>query len=169
VHTIEIDGHILSDYQETELSDKPTMDYVDSILSIPYKGPLLDVRYTPGIAESELVKIHDGTFISAKDVKLHDILSTGIVYGIVEREQDDIYEVHGSKISACTLYWNPNKSRWVRAFTSSEAKKIIGTYKVRNFLVLNTACIELKNIMIRDIMEIHSPDCELPTQKTMIT
>jgi len=167
-HTIEMDGYILSDYQETELTDKPTMDFVDSILSVPYTGPVLDIRYTPGIVETELVKIHDGTFISAKDIKLHDILSTGIVYGIVEREQDDIYELHGSKISASTLYWNPNKSRWVRVFTSPDSKKIIGSYKVVNFLVLNTACIELKNIMIRDLMEIHSPDCELPTQKAMV-
>jgi hypothetical protein len=169
-HEIEIDGHIFSDYQETHETDRDTMNLVDTMLNSkppPIKVPD-SLHYEPSIVANETVKMADNTEKPIESVQLGERLKTGLVAGRVERIQSDIYEINGSKVSGSALVWNQEQNAWVRAIYYPGSKKLEGTYKTINLLVLNSSIVETGPLCVRDLMEVHSPDIESITADLLL-
>ena len=166
-HEIPIGGHVFSDYLELDSTDGPTMKYVQDRLNNSKTSPNLDIKYCPGLEESEYVLMKDGSKKSIKDIKLGEKIKTGTVYGIVRRNQSDLYIYKSSFISGSTLVWD--NYEWKRVCTIDGIIQLYGEYTCINLLVLNSGVIETPVFTIRDLMELHSPDAEEITVKALIS
>lgn len=168
-HEIKIGSHIFSDYIETNTTDNQTMQLVDRYLNNGLTSPIPDsYTYEPSLAETERIKLADGTYKSASEIKLFDKLSTGEVYGIVKRIQSDMFKVENTIVSATASIWSPSEKLWIRACNYPNAIAIPGLFRTYNFLVMDSATIETKYIRMRDLMEVHSPDLEKPTSEALL-
>ena len=151
-HEIPIGGHVFSDYLELDSTDGPAMKYVQDRLNNSKTSPNLDIKYCPGLEETEYVR-------------LGDKIKTGTVYGIVRRKQSDLYIYKNSFISGSTLVWD--NYEWKRVCTVDDIIQLYGEYTCINLLVLNSGVIETPVFTIRDLMELHSPDTEEITVKEL--
>ncbi len=170
-HEIEIDGIIFSDYQETDATDHATMKLVDERLNNGRKQmPLPDeVRYEPGVLDSQTIIMKDGSLKAARSIKLGDTLKTGQVYGIVERYSMDLYEFPNLKVTGATSIWNQDTHAWERAAVYPNGTKVPGLHLTRHFLVPGQATVATPFHIVRDCLEVHSPDMEEPTATALLS
>jgi len=164
-HEIPIGGHVFSDYMELDETDGITMKTIQDQLNNNKNAPLLDRRFTPGFQYNEEVAMKDGTFKSIDTIKLNDDISTGKVYGIVERVQSDLYKYKNTYLSGSTLVWCD--SSWKRVCELDEAIMSKDTSIVYHLFVLNSGVVETRFLKCRDFMELHSPDIEKITSDSM--
>jgi len=164
-HEISIGGHVFSDYMELDETDGITMKTIQDQLNNNKNAPLLDRRFTPGFQYNEEVAMKDGTYKSIDTIKLNDEISTGKVYGIVERMQSDLYKYKNTYLSGSTLVWCD--SSWKRVCELKEAIMSKDTSIVYHLFVLNSGVVETRFLKCRDFMELHSPDIEKITSDSM--
>jgi hypothetical protein len=167
-HVIPIGNYRFRDYDETEDNnvDENTMRFIENTINCDKtsQGPSYPFReYYPAIAPSTHIKLKNGTTIPIQDITLGTTLSTGCtVIGKVYREISE-YCLMPFGISSSTLVWNKKKICWERAATMSKlwttnAKPVVFV----SLFVTPSSIIELADgTMIRDSMELCSPDAEL--------
>jgi hypothetical protein len=147
------------DYDETNLGDYQTMQYVEEhINSYPSNKQYLFKEY--GFALEENAKIWTKTGLKAiKDIQIGDQLSTGSqVVGFIRKEVSELSNVFGIKITPSTLYWNG--TQWIRFGEHFPIEEV--TMECISLIVTPNSQIELENgLRIRDYLELCSPDTEL--------
>lgn len=162
-HIIPIGDYDFLDYDETPEADTETMEYIqnrinstkDSIHTYTFK------EYSPGVAEDTLIKTKQGMKL-AKDIKIGDKLPTGSeVIGLIRREVSEISKIHdGIKITPSTLVWNTSTNEWKRVGETTDF--VYEPIQIISFITIPNSQIELSNnLVIRDYMELCSPDSEM--------
>jgi len=161
-HEIPIGPYIFSDYNEIDSSDTPTMKAVQDRLNNTKNAalPPSDLRYTPSLSSEDKVILKNGSSIKIDHIRLGDELSTGRVYGIVKRNQANMFLYKGTIINGSTLVWVGDKKSWERVYSLPDATELFNSYDTCNLLVLGSAVIETPNLFFRDLMELHDPDIE---------
>lgn len=151
------------DYDETEDGDQTTMTHIESVVNA---GRLFKTKsvheYSPSVSEDTQIRITKHKCIAAKDIRLGDGISTGIVQGIIKKRVSRVCELaKGEYCSEGTLTWCPEKAMWVRAAELSDVHSLAQEKIFYSFVVTPTAQIELASgHQIRDYVEVHSPDSE---------
>jgi P2-related tail formation protein len=164
---IPIQNHIFLDYDETPQADNYTMTYIQSVLNgtkYDYTYDNLNKNiseYSPCLEELVKIRLKSGELKEAKNIKIGDKLSLGgEVIGIIKREVNEICKWGDISVTPSTLYWDKNTNKWIRFGQVYEIIKTIPQNMV-SFIVIPNSQIELENgIIIRDYMELCSPDSE---------
>lgn len=155
---IPINGLLFLDYDETASADKETMNYIEGRLN----GCSIDkeyefTEYCPAVDENTYIKTTDGNKL-AKDVKIGDTLVTGSeVVGLIRRVVNETSIMNGKILTPSTLYWNRN--HWKRI--GDKCDIIRGKKEMVSFIAVPNSQIELDDVIIRDYMELCSPDSEI--------
>ena len=163
-HTIPVSHFTFLDYDETPQADKITMNYIEYRLNatptiIPTNYSFEEFGF--GIGEDTKIKTQRG-LISAKDIQIGDELSTrSKVVGKIRKQVTEICELEPSIIiTPSTLHWNSKENKWTRI--GEQHQFIQKTYECISLVVVPNSQIELENNMIvRDYMELCSPDSEI--------
>ena len=160
-HKIPIESHIFADYDETEAGNAETQHWVDISVNGRATTPKPDVSvsYDVGVPYTSQVKTVDG-YKFIQTIKLGDKLTaTDRVVGIQESMLTEFCLMpNGQLVARGALVWNTEKSEWTRAYllypeVTSEPVKTISLF------VSPGARYELYgNYILRDSMEIYSPD-----------
>jgi hypothetical protein len=149
------------DYDETSVADKDTMYYIDKRLNGRETTATYNfTEYGFGIEENTSIKMENGRSTSAKDIKIGDILSNkSKVVGVISREFHEICKLaNGLIVTPSTLYWD--ETQWRRF--GEVYRHTNGLMKMISFVVTPNSQIELENgLIVRDYMELCSPDAEL--------
>lgn len=169
-HQIPLGGYIFSDWDETDESDIPTMRNAEIALnrqptadSIHYRWPL-----QPAIGLDTKIRMADDTFKCAALLQVGDRVSTGEVIGVGFRHVKQVSVTdNGTYVTPSTLVWSG--SSWKRAGFSYEPMDIYSkVYCMRTFIVKGENALEtVSGEHIRDMMEVWSPDMELPTTEAL--
>lgn len=170
-HIIPIGNYEFRDYDETEDNnvDEKTMRFIEKTINgekVTKEQPTSSYpfrEYYPAIHPTTKILLADGTAQSIGEIMLGTKLSTGCtVIGKVHREiREYCLMPHG--VSSSTLVWNKKDHNWKRAATMStlwttKASPVVFT----SLFVSPSSIIELADgTMIRDSMELCSPDAEL--------
>jgi hypothetical protein len=155
------------DYDETNLGDYETMQYVEErINSYPSNTEYEFKEYGFALEENEKIWTKNG-LKAIKDICIGDQLSTGSeVVGVIRKEVTEMSNVDGTKISPSTLYWNG--IQWKRFGEQFPIEKV--AMECMSLIVTPNSQIELENgLRIRDYMELCSPDAELYYSKHIDT
>lgn len=164
---------IFLDYDETSEGDIQTMQMIEQRINAgKYSSSYNFTEYSPGISEFAKIKMKNNSIKQANNIVIGDKLSTGgTVIGIIRKK---IYEhcIIGNKNEImCTpslLKWDVLHNKWIRIGTLGNIYK--GTQEVVSFIVTPNSQIELENgIIIRDYMELCSPDSEMYYSKCLKT
>jgi hypothetical protein len=165
-HQIPLGGYIFSDWDETDESDVPTMRNAETVLNgtptsdyIHYRWP-----FQPAIGLETQIRMVDGTFKSAALLQVGDKVSTGEITGVGYRYVKQISVTDaGTSITPSTLLWSG--TNWKRAGFIHETIDVVSNdYCMRTFVVKGENALETcSEEYIRDMMEVWSPDMELPT------
>jgi hypothetical protein len=165
-HRIPIGNYIFSDWDETLTTDTKVMELAEQLLN--GTKPTMKSRNWPlqsAVDGSMSVKMADGSSKKVKQLRVGDALSTGRVSGKGIRH---VYMVcmlpSGMYVSPSQLVWCKNK--WVRAghlYPVQYHSKLLHTLVVMNSAVLETC----SGRVFRDMLEVHSPDMELPTKHAL--
>jgi hypothetical protein len=166
-HIIPIGPYKFRDYDETEEGnvDDKTMRFIEhrinAVKTVPISYPFTE--YCPALERSTQIKLADGSTQAVADIPLGTKLSTGCnVIGKVQREIRE-YCTIPHKLSSSTLVWNKKINQWTRAFKMSSfwitsVKPVVFI----SLFVSPSSIIELADgTMIRDSMELFSPDAEM--------
>lgn len=155
------------DYDETNLGDYETMQYVEErINSYPSKSEYTFKEYGFALEENEKIWTKNG-LKAIKDIRIGDQLSTSSeVVGVIRKEVTEMSNVGGTKISPSTLYWNG--TQWKRFGEQFPIESV--AMECMSLIVTPNSQIELENgLRIRDYMELCSPDAELYYSKHIDT
>ncbi len=165
IHVIPLAGYEFSDWDETATSDEDTMILAEKLLNgCPAEKSPRPWLYQPAMDGATTVKLLDGTFVRAEDIRPDMITSMGSVIGTGRRAVYTYVELpNGLCVTPSTLIWSDDK--WVRAGIL-HPDRIVHTDMPRVMTVMvihGTASIETEHGILRDMCEVHSPDMELPT------
>jgi hypothetical protein len=161
---IPINDLLFLDYDETAEADKDTMNYIEGRVNASTVNKEYNFKeYCPAIDENTYVKTTDGNKL-AKDIKMGDIMVTGSdIVGLVRRVVHETCNVNGTILTPSTLYWD--KNLWKRIGDTYPIIK--GTKEMVSFIAVPNSQIELEEFVIRDYMELCSPDSEIHYSKRL--
>jgi hypothetical protein len=171
-HKIPIDNFVFSDWDETCESDTKVMELAETILNAEKKQKQPTSKkswlYQPALDGTLSIKMKDGTNKQVKDLVLGDAVSTGSITGLGKRTVHKVCKLpfESSKIfvTPSQLLWQ--KDAWYRAGDLYPVEYY--TKELYTVVVMNSATIESSSgYMFRDMLEIHSPDMELPTMDAL--
>jgi len=161
-HRIPIGSYTFLDYDETEEGDAETMTWIDKGLNATHTDKDKDrsFSYSTCVAADTHIRMKDGTTKLIQEIQLRDTLSTGTVIGLVQKQCTEICELPTHEIVSPGLcYWHSNQ--WVRAGDVFPIETLAKPQSFYSLVVLKTATFETKGgIVVRDYVEIHSPDAE---------
>lgn len=157
-HRIPIGDYIFCDYDESEEGDQETMQTVLNQLNNSELNTTRQYSYTTSFTQNTKIKLKNGKSVPANEIKLGDGLSNGNVVGIVLKESSELCR---GDLSAGTAVWWPTLNQWVRAGDFYPVEKLEIPLQTISFVVSPSAMIELEDgTVLRDYVEIHSPDTE---------
>jgi len=161
---IPINGLIFLDYDETSKGDKDTMNYIEGrVNACSINKEYKFTEYCPAVDENTYIKTTKGKKL-AKDIKIGDTLTTGSeVIGLIRRVVNETSILNGLTLTPSTLYWNVNK--WLRV--GDKYNVIKGEKEMVSFIAVPNSQIELEGLIIRDYMELCSPDSEIHYSKQL--
>jgi hypothetical protein len=161
---IPINGLTFLDYDETATADKDTMNYIEGrVNACSIDKEYSFTEYCPAVDENTYIKTTDGLKL-AKDITLGDTLTTGSnIVGLIRRLVNETSVMNGEILTPSTLYWD--KNTWKRVGDNYEIIK--GQKEMVSFIAVPNSQIELENVMIRDYMELCSPDSEIHYTKQL--
>jgi hypothetical protein len=175
-HKIPIDNYTFSDWDETSDSDTAVMNLAEKSLNGIDSKTVSNWLYQPALDGEFLIRLADGSTKYLKDLILGETLSTGRIIGLGKRIVHQICKIrcmktHESKhrisvysVTPSQLIWHSNK--WCRAGHIYPVETV--TKELYTILVMNSATIETDfGSIFRDMLEVHSPDMELPTMKAI--
>ena len=154
---IPIDELTFLDYDETSTADKDTMNYIEGrVNACCIDKEYSFTEYCPAVDEYTYIKTINGLKL-AKDIKIGDILTSGSdIVGLIRRVVNETSVMNGVILTPSTLYWDNN---WKRVGDSYDIIK--GEKEMVSFIAVPNSQIELENVIIRDYMELCSPDSEI--------
>lgn len=161
-HRIPVGDFIFMDYDETEDADQETMNWIDNKLNATNKQEQRPYKYSAVIHPNTKIKMDDGSSKSLRDIQLLDKLSTGEVIGIVRKEISMSCTMPNHEVIApgCSV-WMSGSTRWDRAGDLVMPYPHMSPQTYISLVVKGSASIETEQgTMIRDYVEIHSPDTE---------
>uniref|UniRef100_A0A6C0DN29 Uncharacterized protein n=1 Tax=viral metagenome TaxID=1070528 RepID=A0A6C0DN29_9ZZZZ len=164
-HVIPIESYIFRDYDETEEGDEDALRWVHKALNSASSSytPSSNVPNTTAFSPNVEIVLKDGTCRPAKSIRLGEELSHGRVLGLVQKETSETCTIGEETFASGTAVWDSVHHKWVRAWQL--APRVFHTKPIPfySFVVTPSASIETDNgLMIRDYLEVHSPDIELP-------
>ena len=157
-HKFVIGDYVFRDYDETEEGDAETMQTVLAQLNRISSETCVN-EYNCSFAGNTQVATASGP-VEAKDIVLGQVLTQGQICGIVKKEVSQVCEIDGILYAPGTAIWREDTKRWGRAgdITTTVSCKPTTFY---SFVVTPGASIPLVNgTMVRDYVEVHSPDTE---------
>ena len=159
-HKIPIGHYTFLDYDETEEGDGETMTWIDQRLNARQYSPPRSFAYTSCVDKETRIRMKDGTVKQVDSIQLGDTLSSGKVIGIVQKLTSDFCELPTRECVAPGLsYWQTNQ--WVRAGDVLPIQTLRHAQTFYSLVVMGTASFESeKGTMMRDYVEVHSPDAE---------
>jgi hypothetical protein len=161
-HYIPISHFTFLDYDETPIADKKTMNYIEQRINSNQSHKTYPfTEYGFGISEKSQIKTKKG-LVSASQLKIGDELTTGSkVVGIIRKQFNEVSTLSNSiQITPSTLYWDSTKNEWKRIGEINSFKN--EKCELLSFVVVPNSQIELENnIIVRDYMELCSPDSEI--------
>jgi hypothetical protein len=167
-HEIAIGNYIFSDWDETQETDEATMELAEERLNggiiLQEARPWL---YQPAISGATKVKLATGQIKDVCELRINDTLSTGgRIVGLGKRAIKASCRIPHQQtlITPSTLVWH--NQRWIRAGHLYGTQADTRTFTT--LVVLGSATLETESgTYLRDMMEVHSPDMELPTQRVV--
>lgn len=159
-HHIPVGNYIFMDYDETEEGDQATMNWVDSQVNGRETRKARSYEYSSALHPMTKIKLKNGSTKPLQEIQLHDQLSTGKVIGVIQKEIHSSCSLSPSlSVAPGTLVWMMGSHQW------SRAADIVMPYPKKDIfislVVQGTASIEtIDGTMLRDYVEIHSPDAE---------
>ena len=159
-HILPIGDYIFADYDETDEANAETQAWVDTALNGRRRPtPHPDVSYDIGCPSATMVKTLAG-FKPLYDIKLGEkITEQDTVVGIQISEVSKFSRLSNTqRIARGALIWDAKKSEWARAY-SMLPDAISGPTEVIALFVSPGAKYEIQGgFIIRDAMEVYSPD-----------
>ena len=164
-HTFSIYSYIFRDYDETEDGDKETMKTILQQLNNT-KEEVIPNTYNTLLAPKTKIKTKYG-LVPADQIRLGTPLTQGTVVGVIKKQCNFFIQHKGETFGEGTCLWCEEEKKWIRpSITSIRAlpREFI------SFVVTPSACIETKaGTLVRDYVEIHSPDSEQEYTKALKT
>jgi hypothetical protein len=159
-HEIPIGNYTFLDYDETDVADVPTMEWVDTTLNNRKESKSYAYRYDSCFHPQTRVRMKSGVCIPASAVRLGSQTQMGKVMGIVKKEVSSSCRLPtGECVSPGLLVWH--KDKWIRAGDLYPIQAFSTPQIFMNCIVANSACMETASgTVIRDYFELHSPDTE---------
>jgi hypothetical protein len=158
-HLLHIGSYVFADYDETDLANAKTQEWVDASLNGRCKVRLdSEISYDIGSPSESRVKTLDG-YKSLNEIRLGDkITEKDTVVGIQVMNHSEFCKLpDGTLVAKGSLFWNSTKGEWSRAYSFLPSV----SYSPRECIALFVspgAKYEVNSWIIRDAMEIYSPD-----------
>jgi len=161
-HQIPIRFLVFRDYDETAEAGHRMMQAVEQrINATRTTGPLPNFEYSPTMNPTMQIRMADKTLKEVQEILVGDVLTTGKVAGILQKEVYEICPYAGGFLGSATLIWNGSKGQWIRIGTIVPPLRLETPQIYRGLVVLPFSQIELHTgERIRDYVEIASPDIE---------
>lgn len=151
-HKICLEGYEFSDYHENEDADRSTMNRILGRLNGGVSLHLHE-NYITGVDLNTDILLYDGTYCPAYLITLGTRLKHGIVTAIMVRECKTFTEYNGERFGYATAIWKGKA--WVRG-----EEIILESGLCITFSVSDSAIIETRRNMCRDMFEIHDLDIQ---------
>lgn len=166
-HTFTIGSYIFRDYDETEDGDKETMKTIlQQLNNTKDKTETVPNTYNTVIAPKTKIKTKYG-LVPADEIQLGTPLTQGTVVGIIKKNCNFFIKYKGETFGEGTCMWNEEEQKWIRPHVTS-IRALPKEYI--SFVVTPSACIETEaGTLVRDYVEIHSPDSEAAYTKALKT
>ena len=169
-HILPVGDYIFADYDETEEANAVTQGWVDTALNGRRKStPHPDVSYEIGCPSATMVKTLEG-FKPLYEIKLGEkITERDIVVGIQVSKISEFSRLSPTQhIARGALIWDYKKGEWSRAY-SMLPDAVSGPTEVIALFVYPGAKYEIEGgFIIRDAMEIYSPDTKQFYAETLL-
>jgi hypothetical protein len=159
-HVIPIGPYTFADYDETDEANAETQKWVDKSLNgRQTMDPKPDVSYDVGNPFSTMIKTLEG-YKPLYDIKLGEKINEhDTVVGIQVSELQEFCRLpDNQRIAKGTLVWDPIKSEWTRAYLLYPEAISEPTETVALFVSPGAKYEIQGGHIIRDAMEIYSPD-----------
>ena len=161
-HKICLGNLVFSDYHETEDADRSTMNRILGRLNggdIPLH---LHENYITGVDPGTDILLEDGTYCPAYLITLGTRVKHGIITAIMVRECKTFTEYNGERFGYATAIWK--RKAWIRG-----EEMIIDSGLCITFAVSESAIIETRRNMCRDMFELHDLDIQIDYADAMST
>ena len=162
-HIIPVSGYRFVDYDETEEGDSETMTWVDERLNAKLEGTeYLNGTYNTAVEGKTEIRLADGSYLPISSLSLGQKLSTGKVIGLVKKEITEVCELpSGELVSSGNLIWIQSEKCWKRAFENYLPVTLKAPEIYYSMFCSSSGTFETKGgQMLRDYMEVHSPEAE---------
>jgi hypothetical protein len=163
-HTLRIGSTIFADYDESESPAviAKTQRLAERMLNSGRSTVDKPLSYSLGLDGYSAIRLHDGTVVNIRDVKIGDVLKTnGRVLGIVKELCNSIVDLPGKvrdkSVAAGQLIWSREHNAWVRAGHLYPQRK---TQTVLYHLITTNNLVESEGVMYRDYREVSAPEME---------
>lgn len=160
-HTIPMDYLTFLDYDEAPEADAATLPWIESRLnakeSVGKTYPYQDACFA--VNPDAKIRTKRG-LVAAKDIQMGEVLTTGsTVVGLIRREVSEYCELENNvRVTPATLYWDTHQ--WKRMGEHQAYQKTTDIFV--SFVVVPNSQLELEHgIIVRDYMELCSPDAEM--------
>jgi hypothetical protein len=165
-HRIPIGGYIFLDWDETSNSDTAVMKLAERYLNgMPASNRLRPWPLQAALDGRISIQMADGSSKRVKHLRVGDTTSTGRIAGKGLRRVTMVCILpSGSYVTPSQLVWC--KTKWVRAghlYPVHRVSMLLHTVVVMNSAVLETT----SGRVFRDMLEVHSPAMEEPTQTAL--
>ncbi len=169
-HQIPLGGYIFSDWDETAESDVSTMQTAEVSLNGKASNDFILYRwpFQPAVHPNTVIRMADGSYKSADLLQVGDKVSTGEITGVGYRHCRQMCTTDsGLCITPSTLLWTG--TQWKRAgFLYEPVEVYQSPIQMRTLIVRGEAAVETASgEYIRDMLEVWSPDMELPTKHAL--
>ena len=157
-HKLPIGSYLFSDYDETDEANEETQKWV----SVSLNGRKIEESYESyeiGLPPTTMVKTLGG-YKPLYKIKLGDkITEHDTVVGIQVSETDEFCILpNNQRIAKGSLIWNKKKSQWLRAHTMYPSTESANSEVIALFVSPGAKYEILGDHVIRDAMEVYSPD-----------
>ncbi len=163
-NTFPIGPYTFRDYDESKEGDREAMREALRMLNGEQpKEEEIGTDSAMAVSPQTCIRMKNNRYSPASDIVLGDILSTGTVIGIIQKEVEHCFMIKGEVFAPGTCVWDATTNKWRRAelvgteFTLAQPDTYI------SFIVTPQAIVETEaGTVFRDYMEIHDPDLEKP-------
>ncbi len=161
-HRIPVGDYVFLDYDETEVADKATMEWVEHRINGRAKVSPTTSDYSTLVGPTTPLLLKSGKVVLPPSVTLGTELSMGKVIAIVKKKSKWVCCLPtGEYVTPGLLIWDAVQHQWFRAGDRYPTKWDSIEWTYTSFIVANTACYELASgVVVRDYFEVHSPDTE---------
>jgi hypothetical protein len=159
-HKLPVGNYLFLDYDETEEGDEETMRWIDKGLNAVPNTKDRTFAYTSALHPKTKIQRPTQTSVPLSSIRLGDQISTGRVIGVIQKEVSESCTLAtGEEMGPGTSFWDG--TQWIRAADTGFCNPLSAPSVYISLVVLKTASIETESgTMIRDYVEIHSPEAE---------